>query len=303
MIETVTQLKKAIEKKELPDKMVWVDQNHALTVYYLDRISLLYNRRIRKIFDLETLYDCSRSDFDVDETIYTLYLNKKEIVQAMELKSMMIIALVDEEVTIAGVDCITLGSISREACILFLEKATTIEKKVKKDEIQIIHLVSRTVLEKLVDYYENNLDNCLNEIFKAKSLDLGEYGGAWDNLLEKIISFLPPKDQKLRSLPWFSGGDIDTLKVLYNLYIKKLKTLSDADRELQKTWALLVRESIWAEACILSGRIGDYVMDYLRLVEQCLPGDFKVQFFPPVTYKDLENFPEWTLELEGDDSD
>ena len=293
---TVEELKKKIDSKSFNTPMVWVDNNHTLVLHYLDHLSFVLNRKIRKIFTIEDFMTIS---FDSDQmnTLYLLYFNKKEIAQAYPLiKDEMVIFMVDEDPEIKSLSPVVFGKISKNACIVFLENYVEIpQKKKDEDRKEPEHYISRDLIEKLVDYFDGNLDLCMNEIKKVESLELTT---SWNHPFQALLDSLPKKNKKLRSLSWFSGGDIDTCQVIYNMYIKKLRTLTTATRQEQEIWARLIRESVWCEACIVSGLIGDYVIDYLRLVESSLPGDFRIQFFPPVFHKDLKDFEEWIPEEE-----
>lgn len=288
-----TELKKLIEKKSLPSPMIWVDNNHSLVNHYLDQISVQFNRKIKKIFHIEDVGTLIPFDEDRDNTVYLLYLTKKEILESYHsLDGVMAIFMVDidPEVKIP-MPLVVFEKVSRNACLVFLENYVQVpQKKKDEDKKEVDHYISRGLLERLVDYFENDLDLCMNEIKKVEVLELTS---SWDHPFEALLNCLPKKDGKLRSLSWFSGGDIDTCQVLYNLYIKKLRTLTEASKKEQETWSRLVKEAVWCEACMVSGLLGDYVIDYLKLVESSLPGDFKIQYFPPVFYKDLEKFPEW----------
>jgi hypothetical protein len=298
---TITNLKKSIESKSVPNKMVWVDNNHTMVLYYLDNISLFLNRKIRKIFSEEEALSVIPVDFDSDSTIYVLYIDKKKIDQVSNLLGeAFIIFMVDETIS-TKLDQTVFSDLSRNATLAYLENYFKPKEKIKTktardDEKGEKHsedcYVSREFLEEALDYFEGNLDNCMNEINKVSVLELS---GSWDKPFKALLDCLPKKDTKLRSLKWFSGGDIDTCQVLYNLYIKKLRGLPDSPISDQKIWAKLVRESIWCEATTVSGLIGDYVVDYLKLIESSLPGDFKVEFFPPVFQSEIKAHPEWRV--------
>lgn len=296
---TLTELKKAIEKKNIPSPMVWVDQNHTMVEHYLDNISSILNRRIVKTFSAEEILTISAYEIDPENVIYLLFLNKREVdkVRGKLTGPAIFIIITDDEEIKTGYELIVFGGISRNACLLYLEdyvrvkKTSSRGKKAEEGEEPTGH-ISRELLEKLVDYFENNLDLCMNEIKKVEVLELQ---GSWERPFEAILDCLPKKDTKMRSLKWFSGGDVDTCQVLYNIYIKKLRALTTATKSDQEIWARLVRESIWCEACIVSGLIGDYVVDYLKLVESSLPEDFNLEYYPPVFYSQLKNSPEWGL--------
>lgn len=297
---TVSELKKLIDKKNLPQTMVWVDHNHTLVEHYLNHLTLSLNRRLSKLFSAEEVISTVAYEIDPENVIYLLYLNKRELDKVKDKltgSAIFIIMVDDEEIKIGGCEQILFENLSKNACILFLEdyvkikKASSRGKKSEADDEPQTH-ISRELLERVVDYFDNNLDLCMNEVRKVEALELQ---GSWEKPFEAILNCLPPKDTKLRSLKWFSGGDVDTCQVLYNIYIKKLKTLITATLDEQEIWARLIRESIWCEACIVSGLIGDYVVDYLKLVESSLPGDFQIEYYPPVFHSQLKNSPEWGL--------
>ena len=295
---TLTELKKAIGNKNIPSPMVWVDQNHTMVEHYLDNISSILNRRIVKTFSAEEILSISAYEIDPENVIYLLFLNKREIDKVKDrlVGPAIFIIIVDEELK-TNYETVVFGGISRNACLLYLEDYVKIRKsssrgKKSEDGEEFTSHISRELLERLVDYFENNLDLCMNEIRKVEVLELQ---GSWEKPFEAILDCLPKKDSKMRSLRWFSGGDVDTCQVLYNIYIKKLRSLVTATKEDQEIWARLIRESIWCEACIVSGLIGDYVVDYLKLVESSLPEDFRLEYYPPVFYNELKNSPEWGL--------
>lgn len=292
---TVTEFKKLIGKNQIPTKMVWVDHCHSLVEHYLDQLTLILNKKIKKVFSQEEAVSITTFDFDSDNTLYLFYLPKKEIVEVLnQIGEVHAIGMVEDptESKYNPYPEIVFENLSRNATIVFLEKQVEIpQKKKDQDKKEVEHYLSRELIEELVDYFENNLDLCMNEINKVKVLELTT---SWDHAFKGLMSCLPKKDVRLRSLSWFSGGDVDTCQVLYNLYIKKLRNLPEATKEEQRTWAKLVTEAVWTEACIVSGFIGDYAMDYLRLVESSLPGDFKVQYFPPVFFHELKDFPEYS---------
>ena len=298
---TLVEFKKLVNNKDLPTIMVWVDMNHTLVEHYLESMSQILNRRIEKAFSAEELVNLSYYSEDPENVIYLSYLSKREVDKVIKSRiegPAIYVIVVDEEEIKVPYEKIVFGDLSRNACLLYLENYVKIKKTSNKNkesgegqEEYSGHL-SRETLEKLVDYFDNNLDRCLNEIKKVEVLELQ---GSWEKPFSAIFECLPKKDDKMRSLKWFSGGDIDTCQVLYNIYIKKLRSLVNSTREEQELWSRLVKEAIWCEACIVSGLIGDYVVDYLKLVERSLPGDFRVEYYPPVFYDQLKNSPEWGL--------
>lgn len=302
---TLTKFKKLVEQSpdKFPHKWVFVDQNHTLLLHYLDSLSLIFNRKLVKIFNVEEAVTIPSTDFESDYTIYLLYIPAKDVEKVLSLlpEEIMAIAILFEEIK-TQFEQLVLGEISKEACLAFLSNYVATKERIKtkgardedkpEDHDEDKH-ISYSLLEELVDYFENNLDNCINEIKKVEVLGIS---GSWDRPFKALLDILPPKDQKLHSLKWFSGGDVDTCQVLYNLYMKKLKNLPNANLEDQVTWSKLVQEAIWCEACILSGTIGDYVKDYLRLVELSLPNDFTVEYFPPVFYEEVIKHPEYGIE-------
>ena len=290
----LTEVKKGITNQSLPLKMVFIDKNHTLTMHYLDQISLKYNRKIEKVFDLESALAIN-TDFEQDYRVYVLYLGKKDIEKACQLISSeaMVIFMVDEEIS-TKLPMVEIGKISHNASLSYIMKMVEAKSKSKDDTGS--HLLSPDLIEEALYYFDDDLDRVVNEISKVEVLGLATVG-SWDKPFRALLDSLPPKDQKMRSLKWFSGGDIDTCQVLYNIYIKKLRGLPDSPIEDQRVWARLVKESIWCEACIVSGLVGDYVSDYLKLVENSLPSDFKVEYFPPVFFSQILNSPEWGVNI------
>ena len=297
---TLTELKKQVEKGYMPSKLVAVNNNQTLFEYYLDNFSIKLNKNIKKLFDPWEALSVIPFDPDRDHTIYLIFLSKKDTVKILQsISEAMVIFVQDEELSasdLGGVQQVVFGKLSKNACMAFIEDYVAIKdskgrKKVDLDEAQ--HYLSRDLIEKVVDYFDSDLDRCMNEIRKVEVLGLNS---SWDRSFEALLKALPKKDTKLRSLSWFSGGDVDVCQVLYNVYIKKLRSLPTAPKRDQEIWSLLVREAVWCEACIFSGLIGDYVADYLKLVESSLPEDFEVQYFPPVFHSDLKKFPEYTVE-------
>lgn len=294
---TVIQLKKVISSNinKLPNKMIWIDNNHTLLSSYLDQLSLVMNRKIQKIFTADEAISSIPIDFDQENKIYVLYLLKKEVEKvllALDDTCQVIAILPEDDEKIKSFEKVVFGGISRNACIKYLDDFFEVKDKATREKFE--NYVEREQIERLVDYYDNDLDLCMNEAKKLIALEL-PITSKWERQFEAILECLPKKDGKLRSLPWYSGGDIDTCQVLYNLYVKKLRTIQGTDDE-QNTWALLVRESVWLEACMVSGVIGDYVMDYLKLVESSLPEDFEIKYFPPVFFHELKDFPEYGAE-------
>lgn len=301
-------LKKQIETKSLPTVSIWIDNNHEIVKYYLDHVSLSYNRKLKNLFEVEEAFNFISTDFDIDNTVYVIYLMGKDIQKLQKQLPIgaMVIFITSDEVP-GGV---LIDRLSRNANLIYLEEYVATGKMVKEKRVPKGvecfpqetpgHFISRPLLEQALDYFEDDLDSVLNEIKKVEVLELQ---GSWDKPFEALLDCLPKKDKKLRSLKWFSGGDVDTCQVLYNLYMKKLKTLATAPIEEQRVWSKLVREAIWCEACIVSGKIGDYVSDYLRLVEVSLPGDFKVEYFPPVFFSEVESKPEWAIKIEDSEED
>lgn len=310
---TPAELKKSILSKKMPNKMIWVDQNHTLVEHYLSNISDNLNLAIGKYFDLQEAISNIPLDYNLQNTLYVLYIPAKEIEKLFSLLDFDVkaVAIVEEEQK-TKIEQVVFDKLSKSACIAFLLEELYWDNKKKKklpkvDPDEFEHL-SRETIEELVDYFDSDLDLCMNEIAKLKALDLGE--GSWEKPFKAIMDCLPKKDKRLRSLKWFSGGDIDTCQVLYNLYMKKFRALVNVPSKDQmaqakknntrppelkdeRFWALLIKEAIWCESCILSGTIGDYVLDYLRVVESSLPEDFEVQYYPPVFHSQLKEFPEW----------
>ena len=300
---TLTELKKKILDKEIPNKLIFIDQNHTLINHYLDQLSESYNRKLVKAFNLEEVESLPTSTWDIPYSIYVLYLTSKDIEKALDFlpDDLMAIGIVDEEIT-SKFEVIPFSKISRTACLAYLENYLLVKEKLKNKAARADekaeyhdedHYISQDLLEELVDYFDCNLDNCINEINKVKALGLTS---SWDKPFRALLDILPKKDNSLRSLKWFSGGDIDTCQVLYNTYIKKLKNLPNSPLDQQLIWSKLVKEAIWCEACIVSGTIGDYVKEYLELVESSLPTDFEVEYFPPVFYKDVIKHPEFGIQ-------
>ena len=301
---TLTELKKAITEKNLPSKIVFIDQNHTLLMHYLDNISEIYNRKLVKVFGVEEANSIISTSLENPYTFYAIYLQGKDINKVLTYLSedIMAIAITDEEEIKVDFESVLFSKISRNACLAYLENYLLVKEKLKNKAARADekaeyhdedHYISQDLLEELVDYFDCNLDNCLNEINKVKALGLTS---SWDKPFRALLDLLPKKDQKLRSLKWFSGGDIDTCQVLYNIYMKKLKNLNGSPLDQQYVWAKLVKEAIWCEACIVSGTIGDYVTEYLQLVESSLPSDFEIEYFPPVFYKDIITHPEYHIE-------
>ena len=291
---TLTELKKGIVGMSLPNRFIAIGKSYNLLTYYLDQISLTYNRKIKKVFDLDSALAIN-TDFDIDYTLYVLFLNKKDIERVCQLvtSEAMLVFIVDEEIS-SKLPQVEVGKISHKASLVYLLSKVEIKDKAGKGTNT--YYLSDSLIDEALLYFDDDLDRVVNEISKVEVLGLST-PNSWDKPFSALLGCLPPKDSKLRSLKWFSGGDVDTCQVLYNIYIKKLRGLPDQPIEDQKIWAKLVKESIWCEACIVSGLIGDYVSDYLRLVENSLPGDFKVEYFPPVFFNQILNSPEWGVNI------
>lgn len=288
---TLQELKKSITEHSMPSKMVWVDENHTLVEYYLNQLSRILNRRVKKIFSQDEAITIPEMDGDSDYILYVLYLPEKIISQTLELcGNYLYIAIVEEEIKDIRAPQITFGKLSRNADIVFIENQVKIPKKTKSPKEEPEYYLSRKLIEELIDYFDGDLDLCMNEINKIKALELTS---SWDHAFKALLNCLPDKQKRLKSLNWFSGGDVDTCQVLYKMYIKKLRELPMESKEKQELWARLVKESVWCEAAIINGLVGDYVLDYLRLVESSFPKDFEIQYFPPVFHSELEKFPEW----------
>lgn len=292
----LTELKKGITGLSLPTKMVMVDKNHTLLTHYLDQISLKYNRKLKKVFDINSALAIN-TDFDVDYTLYILYLNKKDAAKVYQLISQeaMVVFVTDDESFGLNIPTVEIGKLSHNANLAYLLKQYEVNVK-SKEGSTVDHFLSQDLLDEALYYFEEDLDRVVNEISKVEILGLTT-ARSWDKPFRALLDCLPPKDLKMRSLKWFSGGDVDTCQVLYNIYIKKLRGLQNSPIEDQVIWSRLVKEAIWCEACIVSGLIGDYVSDYLKLVENSLPSDFKVEYFPPVFFSQILNSPEWGVDI------
>lgn len=290
----VSELKHRILSNDIPRNLVFIDNCHILTAEYIKALSKQLNRRPIHVYSIQDALELN-SRFDRRDLMGVVHGCVK---QAHELRNIQEVYYVFIEETSDNVlndliDCVKFPALNKNQCILYIEDWLISNGFFNKVEGKQVLTLSRTNIEKLIDYFENDLDLIMNELQKFKCLEVH----ALDRPFNAIFECLPDKQKKLKSLPWYSGGAVDTAQVLYATYKKKLKAADQSiPIEKQLWYTQLITEAIFAEIEILAGKFGDYALDYFKLIEKMSPDEFKIQWFPPVSREEIG--PEWMLKTD-----
>lgn len=279
----VGELKRRILNNDIPRNLVFVDNCHILTNEYIKALSKQLNRRPVHVYSIKDAQELN-SRFDRRDLMGVIHNCIKDSYQVKSLTEVYYLFIEDDKILLSDTDdYVEFPKLGRNQCILY------VENWVEEQKLSL----SREKIEKIIDYFENDLDLIMNELEKLRCLEVH----ALDKPFDVLFECLPDKQQKLRSLPWYSGGAVDTAQVLYNTYKKKLKAADQSVALAKQLWyTQLITESIFAEIEILAGKFGDYALDYFKLIEKMTPEEFEIQWFPPVSREEIG--PEWMLKTE-----
>ena len=279
----VGELKRRILNNDIPRNLVFVDNCHILTNEYIKALSKQLNRRPVHVYSIKDAQELN-SRFDRRDLMGVIHNCIKDSYQVKSLTEVYYLFIEDDKILLSdNDDYVEFPKLGRNQCILY------VENWVEEQKLSL----SREKIEKIIDYFENDLDLIMNELEKLRCLEVH----ALDKPFDALFECLPDKQQKLRSLPWYSGGAVDTAQVLYNTYKKKLKAADQSVALAKQLWyTQLITESIFAEIEILAGKFGDYALDYFKLIEKMTPEEFEIQWFPPVSREEIG--PEWMIKTE-----
>lgn len=277
----VYELKSKIESNEVPKHLVFIETSRVLVKEYTTALSRVLNRRPVHMYTSKEVKE-SVGRFDRNDLLIIAH-NLKIDTNWMAGLDINIIFINSEDVE-TPLPKIVFPKLSKNQCLLYLENWVSENK----------FSFSRENQEKLITYFDNDLDQIKGELDKLECLEVK----ALDRPFQALFECLPDKEKRLRSLPWYSGGAVDTATVLYNTYMKKLKSIRDTSVPInkQRWYAQLIQEAVFVEIGILSGTFGDYALEYFRLIEKMSPREARVQWLPPVSMKEIkESYPEWLL--------
>lgn len=275
------ELKKEIQDGIPPKKIAFVDQNHVLTKAYIKAYSKVFNKKEEHFYS-EKDVKAIVGRFDRENVLAVIHSeNDTSWTRGLDICAIYICS----EDPKSGIPVVEMGALSKKQCILYLEDYLIENKFVKDHNGEKVPTLSRENIVKLIDYFESDIDMIMGEIDKLTCLEVK----ALDRPFEALFECLPPKPERLKSLPWYSGGAVDTATVLYNTYMKKLKNAGEMNVPVSKQefYADLVKEAIFVEVNILAGTFGDYAVDYFKLIERTKPEDQVIQWFPPVVRSEI----------------
>lgn len=287
---TVKELKEKIEANEIPNRLVLVDNNHTLCMDYLNAISKVWNKQKISCYSEEDIMGVRRR-FDNRDLLPVVKFDK--FTDSMKSDMQMIFVLDEPPKQLPLYDTVEFPKLTKNQIILYLTNLL-IERKFRENEgtadnPKWVPTLSVENMAKWCDYFENDIDMIMGEVEKLLCLENHQLNTSFTVLFD----CLPDKQKRLRSLPWYNGGAVDTATVLYRTYAKKLAAAGELNTPIhqQKFYAMLMREALFVEQGILNDTFGDYALDYFRLIEQMKPDDCKIQYHPPVATEDIG--PEW----------
>lgn len=286
----VQELKQKILDKNIPKQLVLIDNCYTLTKEYLKAISKSLNRRL---VYCQTLDEAKKlnSRFDRRDLIGVLHESIKNFNELLSYQEVYYIDLEQEDAG-TSLDKVIFPKLNKNQCILYVKDWLLTNNFFNKDKDSStikVPTLSRENIEKLIDYFDSDLDLVMGEMEKLKCLGVH----ALNQPFEALFECLPSKEERLKCLPWYSGGAVDTGTVLAATYLKKLKAAGDMKVPIKKQlwYSHLITEGLFIKLGIMSGFISDYTTDYFRLIEQMSPEEYKIQWFPPVTREDIGD--EW----------
>lgn len=289
---TPSELKKRIESNDIPNRIVLIDTNHTLCMEYLKAISKVLNRQRISCFSEEDIFNIRRR-FDNRDLLPVVKFDK--FTESMKSDMPMVFVLDEAPKSVPLYDTVEFPKLNKNQIILYLTNLL-IERGFKENEgtsdaPKWVPTLSTENMIKWCDYFENDIDLIMGEVEKLLCLENHQLNTSFTVLFE----CLPDKQKRLRSLPWYSGGAVDTATVLYRTYAKKLSASGELNTPIakQKFYSMLMREALFVETGILNDTFGDYAMEYFQLIEQMSPDDMKIQYHPPVATEDIG--PEWKV--------
>lgn len=274
----VKELKERIEGNTVPKTMIFIDSCHTLMKEYLIAMSKVLNRRIVHTYTAEET-KAMNGRFDRNDLLVVAHgLKDPSKYRGLEVYLVFVYL---EDIDEGLIPKVVFPSLNRNQCILY------IETRLKNLGLSL----SRKNIVKLCEYFENDIDQIMGELYKLECLDVK----ALDRPFAALFECSPLKQEKLKSLPWYSGGAVDTATVLYATYMKKLKAAGEMNVsvEKQRWYAQLIREAIFVEVNILAGTFGDYAVEYFKLIEKMSPDEVGIQWNPPVAREDIGG--EWEV--------
>lgn len=283
----VKDLKQKILEKQLPKQLVLIDNCHTLVKEYLTAIAKSLNRRPIHCYSIEEAKKLN-SRFDRRDLFGVLHGCIKNFGDLVGFSEMYFVDIELEDIQTSA-DKVIFPSLNKNQCIMYIENWLIENNFFNKDQNLKTPTLSRENIEKLIDYFECDLDQIMGELEKLGCLGVHALNQPFDAL----FACLPSKEKRLKSLPWYSGGAVDTGLVLSRTYLKKLKAAGEMKVPLRKQmwYSQLITEGLFIKLGVMSGFIADYTTDYFRLIEQMSPEEYKIQWFPPVTRDEIGD--EW----------
>lgn len=283
--------KRLIEKNNIPHQIILIDNCYTLTKEYLKAFSRSLNRRIVHCYSIDEARRLN-SRFDRRDLLGVLHGCAKDFKELFGISDVYYIDVETEDVD-TSIEKVIFPKLNKNQCIMYIEAWLCENDFFNKDKDSPntkAPTLSRENIEKLIDYFNADLDQCMGELEKLKCLGVH----ALNQPFEALYECLPSKQKKLKCLPWYSGGAVDTGSVLSATYLKKLKAAGDMNVPIKKQlwYSQLITEGLFIKLGIMSGYIADYTTEYFRLIEQMSPDEYKIQWFPPVTREEIGE--EWT---------
>lgn len=283
--------KRLIEKSDIPHQIVFIDNCYTLTNEYLKAFSKSLNRRIIHCYSLEEAKRLN-GRFDRRDLLGVLHGQIKDFKEVFGISDVYYIDIETEDVD-TSIEKVIFPKLNKSQCIMYIENWLCENGFFNKDKDSLstkVPTLSRENVERLIDYFDADLDQCMGELEKLKCLGIHALNQPFDALYD----CLPSKQKKLKCLPWYSGGAVDTGAVLSATYLKKLKAAGDMKVPVKKQlwYSQLITEGLFIKLGVMSGYIADYTTEYFRLIEQMSPEEYKIQWFPPVTREEIGE--EWS---------
>lgn len=286
----VQELKKRILDNDVPHQIIFIDNCHILVKEYLKAISKALNRRVVHCYSIDEARKLN-GRFDRRDLLGVLHGCAKDFKELFGLSDLYFIDIELEDIN-TSVEKIVFPELNKNQCILYIENwliENGFFNKGADKNFSKIPTLSRENIEKLIDYFDADLDQIMGELEKLKCLEVH----ALNQPFAALFECLPSKQKRLKCLPWYSGGAVDTGTVLAATYLKKLKAAGEMKVPIKKQlwYSQLITEGLFIKLGIISGYISDYTTDYFKLIEQMSPEEYKIQWFPPTVREEIGD--EW----------
>lgn len=286
----VQELKQRILDNNIPHQIIFIDNCYILVKEYLKAISKALNRRVVHCYSIDEARKLN-GRFDRRDLLGVLHSCVKDFKELAGLSDLYFIDIELEDVD-TSIEKVKFPELNKNQCILYIENwliENGFFNKGSEQAFPKIPTLSRENIEKLIDYFDSDLDRIMGELEKLKCLEVH----ALNQPFAALFECLPSKQERLKCLPWYSGGAVDTGTVLAETYLKKLKAAGEMKVHVNKQlwYSQLITEGLFVKLGIMSGYISDYTTDYFKLIEQMSPKEYKIQWFPPIVREEIGD--EW----------